>query len=86
MVRVQFLAADVALDTYLPLAEDKLAGLHSDGTGDIISEPIGRKALLHELEAGVLAYTPRSWCASHTRVPVVRSRDEARVSRARLQR
>ncbi|KAL3952084.1 hypothetical protein ACCO45_013801 [Purpureocillium lilacinum] len=70
-------AADAALDAYLPLVEDKLAGLRSDGTGDIIGEPIGRKALLHELEAEVLAYSPEElvrianeqfrWCEAEMR-------------------
>jgi len=73
----QWRAADAALDAYLPLVEDKLAGLRSDGTGDIIGEPIGRKALLHELEAEVLAYSPEElvrianeqfrWCEAEMR-------------------
>ena len=39
----QWRTADAALDAYLPLVEDKLAGLRSDGTGDIIGEPITRR-------------------------------------------
>ena len=51
-------AADSVLGEYLPLVQTRLAGMRADGTGDIIGEPIGRTALLNELEAEVLAYSP----------------------------
>lgn len=51
-------AADGVLGEYLPLVQEKLAGMRADGTGDIIGEPIGREALLGELEAEMLAYSP----------------------------
>ncbi|UNI17550.1 hypothetical protein JDV02_003883 [Purpureocillium takamizusanense] len=70
-------AADAALADYLPLVETALAGLRDDGTGDIIGEPIGRAALLRELEAEVLAYSPEelvriarehfAWCEAEMR-------------------
>ncbi|PNY25834.1 Uncharacterized protein TCAP_04205 [Tolypocladium capitatum] len=51
-------AADCVLGEYLPLVQTKLAGMRADGTGDIVGEPIGREALLSEMEAEVLAYSP----------------------------
>lgn len=50
--------ANSVLDKYLSLVKTKLAGMRPDGNGDIIGEPIGREALLHELEAEVIAYNP----------------------------
>lgn len=70
--------ADAALEKYLQLIQSKLAGMRPDGNGDIIGQPIGRDALLHELEAEVIAYTPEElvqianeqfkWCEQQMRV------------------
>ncbi|KAL7799225.1 hypothetical protein V8C37DRAFT_367040 [Trichoderma ceciliae] len=51
-------AADLALSQFVPLIQTKLAGMHQGETGDIIGEPIGREALLVELEAEMIVYTP----------------------------
>lgn len=47
-----------AFAEYIPVIEQKLAGMKPDGKDDIIGEPIGREALLGELEAEMIAYTP----------------------------
>lgn len=51
-------AVDAALEKYFSLVQSKLAGICPDGKGDIIGQPIGREALLNELEAEVIAYAP----------------------------
>ncbi|TFB07124.1 hypothetical protein CCMA1212_000542 [Trichoderma ghanense] len=51
-------AADEALSLFIPLIQSKLAGMHQGETGDIIGEPLGREALLAELEAEMIPYTP----------------------------
>ncbi|KAM0525626.1 hypothetical protein ACHAPE_000336 [Trichoderma viride] len=51
-------AADLALSQFIPLIKTKLAGMHEGETGDIIGEPIGREALINELEAEMIVYSP----------------------------
>jgi uncharacterized protein (DUF885 family) len=71
-------AVDAALDSYIPLIQSSLAGMRPDGNGDIIGQPIGREALLHELQAEVIAYAPEElvqianeqfkWCEQQMKV------------------
>ena len=49
---------DAALAGYLPLVQTRLAGMHPDRPDEIVGEPIGREALLVELEAEMIAYSP----------------------------
>ena len=49
---------DAALADYLPLVRTRLAGMHPDRPDEIVGEPIGREALLVELEAEMIAYSP----------------------------
>jgi hypothetical protein len=61
-----------ALADYQPVVEHKLVGMKPDGNDEIIGQPIGREALLGELEAEMISYTPEellkiahkvfSWC------------------------
>ncbi|KAM4065714.1 X-Pro dipeptidyl-peptidase [Hirsutella rhossiliensis] len=55
---VPYRTADGALGRLVPLIQTRLAGVRPGGAGDIIGEPIGREALLRELEAEVVAYSP----------------------------
>ncbi|KAK3186572.1 hypothetical protein K4F52_004612 [Lecanicillium sp. MT-2017a] len=51
-------AAMQALAAYQTVVEYKLVGMSPDGKDEIIGQPIGREALLGELEAEMIAYTP----------------------------
>lgn len=57
-VTAPYKAADLALESYLPVVETKLAGMHPDAEDEIVGQPIGRDGLLVELEAEMIAYTP----------------------------
>lgn len=50
--------ADKALEDLAPFIREKLVGLKPDDKDAIVGEPIGREALLVELEAEKIAYTP----------------------------
>ncbi|KUI61839.1 hypothetical protein VP1G_09018 [Cytospora mali] len=47
-----------ALDSFVPVVETELAGMHPDKPDEVIGEPIGRHGLLVELEAEMIPYTP----------------------------
>ena len=49
---------DASLKSYRSLLLDKLVGIKPDDTTTIIGDPIGRKALLNELEYEMIPYTP----------------------------
>lgn len=57
-VKAPLKEARAAFAEYIPVIEQKLAGMKPDGKDEIIGEPIGREALLVELEAEMIAYTP----------------------------
>lgn len=76
-VTVPYRTADAALGQLVPLIQTRLAGVRPDGVDDIIGEPIGREALLRELEAEVVVYSPEDlvriahdqfrWCENQLR-------------------
>lgn len=49
---------DAALTELIPVVEQHLVGMQPDKKNEIIGEPIGREALLVELEAEMIVYTP----------------------------
>jgi uncharacterized protein (DUF885 family) len=49
---------DAALEDYVPLIKYELAGMHPDVEDEIVGQPIGREALLVELQAEMIAYSP----------------------------
>ena len=51
-------SVDSALDAYQKFLLDKLVGIKSDDRTTIIGDPIGREALLQELEYEMIPYTP----------------------------
>ena len=57
--------ADKALEIYTKLLREKLAGVHAaeDGAADIIGDPVGRQALLNDLEYNMIPYTPEELIA-----------------------
>jgi uncharacterized protein (DUF885 family) len=57
-VAIPWKDVDGALARYLPLVQTKLAGMHPDNADEIVGEAIGREALLVELEAEMIAYSP----------------------------
>jgi hypothetical protein len=55
--------ADTSLGKYATLLREKLAGLKADDKDTIIGDPIGREALLVELAAEMIPYTPEDLIA-----------------------
>ena len=51
-------AVDASLQSYQTFLLDKLVGIKSDDKTTIIGDPIGREALLQELEYEMIPYTP----------------------------
>jgi uncharacterized protein (DUF885 family) len=51
-------AVDTALQNYQTFLLDKLVGIRADDKTTIIGDPIGREALLEELEYEMIPYTP----------------------------
>jgi uncharacterized protein (DUF885 family) len=51
-------SADAALGTYQTFVSEKLVGIKPDDKVTIIGDPIGREALLEELEYEMIPYTP----------------------------
>ncbi len=51
-------AVDAALQNYQTFILDKLVGIRADDKTTIIGDPIGREALLEELEYEMIPYTP----------------------------
>jgi len=51
-------AVDQSLQSYQTFLLDKLVGIKSDDKTTIIGDPIGREALLQELEYEMISYTP----------------------------
>jgi uncharacterized protein (DUF885 family) len=49
---------DQALDSYAKFLREKLAGVRAGGTDDIVGDPVGRQALLNDLEYNMIPYTP----------------------------
>lgn len=49
---------DASLQNYQGFLLDKLVGIKADDKTTIIGDPIGREALLHELESEMIPYTP----------------------------
>lgn len=71
-------AVDEALAQYVPVIQTKLAGMNAGDKDEIIGEPIGRKALLVEVEAEMIAYSPEElialakdqfqWCETQMKI------------------
>lgn len=57
-VKTPFAALVKALNSFIPVVEKNLAGMHPDEPDEIIGEPIGRQGLLVELEAETIPYKP----------------------------
>ena len=51
-------AVDASLQSYQTFILDKLVGIRPDDKTTIIGDPIGREALIHELEYEMIPYTP----------------------------
>ena len=51
-------AVDASLQNYQTFILDKLVGIRPDDKTTIIGDPIGREALIHELEYEMIPYTP----------------------------
>lgn len=70
-------AVDASLGSYQTFLLDKLVGIRADDKTTIIGDPIGRDALLKELEFEMIPYTPEelveiankefAWCESEMR-------------------
>lgn len=55
--------ADKALTGYSAFLHEKLVGIAPDDKTTIIGDPVGREALLHELSADMIPYTPEELIA-----------------------
>lgn len=56
-------AADKALASYAAFLREKLVGIAPDDKTTIIGDPVGREALMHELSADMIPYTPEELTA-----------------------